>query len=276
MPELPEVETVRKVVKGYVNNKTVTEVIVKREKFIKNIEVNDFINLIEGQTIRDIRRLGKYLFFDFDRTTLVSHLRMEGKYNFYNTDVEDSKHDYVIFKFDDNSVLKYNDTRQFGTMEVVDLGKEMELKGVSKLGLEPFDENLNAKYVKDKMKNRNIEIKKVLLDQTIITGLGNIYVDEVLYACNIHPSTRFQKLTNKQITSIIEMSQIILNKSIKLGGTTVKSFSVSGDVEGGFQYSLNIYGKAGEECPKCLSKFQKIKISGRGTVFCPKCQKEKK
>lgn len=275
MPELPEVETVRKIVKAKVMGKKVVEVIVKKEKFVKNIDVNEFIAQLEGQKITDVRRYGKYLFLDFEDNTLVSHLRMEGKYNFYNTDYEDEKHDYIIFKFEDQSVLKYNDSRQFGTMELVEYQNENSLKGVAKLGLEPFDENLNYQYLIDKLKKRNPEIKKLLLDQTFITGLGNIYVDEVLYKCNIHPLTKVKYLTEQEITNIIENSIIILGNSIKLGGTTVKSFSVSGDVSGGFQYSLNVYGKQGEECPKCLTKFEKIKVGGRGTCFCPNCQREK-
>ncbi len=276
MPELPEVETVKRVLKPNIIGKQISEVIVHKEKFIKNVSEEDFVNQLTNQTFQDIRRKGKYLLFDLDNNTLVSHLRMEGKYNYFKIDVEDSKHDYIIFKFTDGSCLKYNDTRQFGTMELVNYQKEEELKGIKKLGLEPFDDKLDYEYIKEKLKNRNPEIKKLLLDQSVITGFGNIYVDEVLYMTRIHPCTKFNKISKKKVNELIKNGQEILNKSINAGGTTVKSFSVSGDISGGFQYSLNVYGKAGDECPRCLSKFEKIKVGGRGTTYCKKCQKEKK
>ncbi len=275
MPELPEVETVKRVLTPNVVGKKISEVIVKRDKFIHNYDPNKFCEVLVSQSFTNIRRVGKYLLFDLNDYTLVSHLRMEGKYNFYNIDVEDLKHDYIIFRFTDGSVLKYNDSRQFGTMELVDYQQENTLKGIVKLGLEPFDEKLNADYILERLKNRNPEIKKMLLDQTIITGFGNIYVDEVLYVCNIHPETKVKSLSKRKLNQLIEEGQKLLQSSINMGGTTVKSFSVSGDVSGGFQYSLNAYGKAGSECPKCLSEFKKIKVGGRGTTYCPKCQRKK-
>ncbi len=275
MPELPEVETVRKALKQLVVGKVIENVEVRCPKMIKNIDENIYCQKLENQTIRDVRRLGKYLFIDTDKYTLISHLRMEGKYNFYEDYNEITKHDYIIFNFTDTTSLRYNDTRKFGTMELVSLHEEHTLVSVNKLGLEPYDENLTVDYFKTKCKNRKTSIKQILLDQTIITGFGNIYVDEMLFKAKIHPLVPVNELTDEQIKEILLCGKIVINAAIKAGGTTVKSFTVSKDVTGKFQYSLNVYGRKDEECYICNTKIRKIKVGGRGTHYCPTCQGER-
>ncbi len=274
MPELPEVETVRRALYDLVVGKTISDVDIVYDKIIKNIEPNDFSSKLENQTINNIRRYGKYLFIDTDDYTLISHLRMEGKYNYYEDYEEYTKHDYIIFNFTDESQLRYNDTRKFGTMELVELNHEQDLTSVNKLGLEPYSKALTLDYFKQKINGKKTSIKQILLDQTIITGLGNIYVDEILFDCYIHPVTPVNMLSDEQIIAIICSSDKIIGKAIIAGGTTVKSFTVSKDVTGKFQYSLNVYGRKDEECYRCQTKIVKIKVGGRGTHFCPSCQKE--
>ncbi len=275
MPELPEVETVRRVLKELVMDKKIESVEVLCEKMLKNSTVSEFEQKLINQQIVDIRRLGKYLFIDTDDYTLISHLRMEGKYNYYPEPMEITKHDYIIFRFTDATELRYNDTRKFGTMEIVDRGKERSLKSVSKLGLEPYDADLNVSYFKEKIKGRKSSIKQILLDQTIITGFGNIYVDETLFQACIHPLTPVTELTDQQISDILNEGKKIINAAINAGGTTVKSFTVTKNVTGKFQYSLNVYGRKGEECYRCGTRLKKIKVGGRGTHYCPQCQGER-
>ncbi len=275
MPELPEVETVRRVLKELVMDKQIESVEVLCEKMLKNSTVAEFEQKLVDQRIIDIRRLGKYLFIDTDDYTLISHLRMEGKYNYYPEPAEITKHDYIIFRFTDDTELRYNDTRKFGTMEIVGRGEEKSLKSVSKLGLEPYDDNLNVSYFKEKIKGRKSSIKQILLDQTIITGFGNIYVDETLFQAHIHPLTPVTELTDQQITDILNEGKKIINAAINAGGTTVKSFTVTKNVTGKFQYSLNVYGRKGEECYRCGTRLKKIKVGGRGTHYCPQCQGER-
>lgn len=275
MPELPEVETVKRVLTELVINKKICSVEVYCEKMIKNVSVDDYITSLEGETIKEIRRLGKYLFIDTENYTLVSHLRMEGKYNYYEEYSERTKHDYIIFTFEDDSELRYNDSRKFGTMELLKKGHEFDLKSINKLGLEPYDEKLTVQYFKDKIKNKKTSIKQILLDQTIITGFGNIYVDELLFAAYIHPKTPVNELTDEQIQAIIDCGRNVINAAIDAGGTTVKSFTVTGNVTGKFQYSLNVYGRKDEECYRCNTKIKKIKLGGRGTHYCPTCQGER-
>ncbi len=275
MPELPEVETVRRVLKELVMDKQVESVEVLCEKMLKNSTVSEFEQKLINQRIIDIRRLGKYLFIDTDDYTLISHLRMEGKYNYYPEPAEITKHDYIIFRFTDDTELRYNDTRKFGTMEIVTRGEERSLKSVNKLGLEPYDDNLDVEYFKARIKGRKSSIKQILLDQTIITGFGNIYVDETLFQARIHPLTPVTELTDQQIADILNEGKKIINAAINAGGTTVKSFTVTKNVTGKFQYSLNVYGRKGEECYRCGTRLKKIKVGGRGTHYCPQCQGER-
>lgn len=275
MPELPEVETVRKVLKKRVVGKTITDIDVYVEKIIKQPSLISFIDNLSGQAITDVRRRGKYLFIDTTNYTLVSHLRMEGKYFFQEEKLEHTKHDCVVFNFSDDTALIYNDTRRFGTMELVTLHGESELKGIAKLGVEPNEEKLTVEYIKSHIGRKNTKIKLFLLDQTTITGLGNIYVDEVLYKAKIHPETPITHLDDDDLKNIIKYTNSIITKAINSGGTTVKTFSIDGVVDGKFQLELEMYGRKGEECYTCNTKIEKIKVGGRGTCFCPRCQEIK-
>ncbi len=274
MPELPEVETVRSGLEKLIINKTIKDVKVYCPKIIKNVSVQDFCKALEKQTFTKIRRKGKYLFLDLNDYTLVSHLRMEGKYNYYQDSSKINKHDHIIFYFTDNTLLTYNDTRQFGTMELVTYQAENSLKSVKKLGLEPFDPQISAQYLYDKAVKKTINIKKFLLDQSIMCGLGNIYVDEVLFATKINPLTSVKALKLKDYQNILDASKKILTKAIKLGGTTVHSFMATGNISGKFQNELNVYGRNNQHCYRCNTLIKKIVVGGRGTHYCPHCQGE--
>ena len=177
MPELPEVRTVCKDLKKSLLNKKITNIKVIYSKIIENNSLN--INLLIGQTLKDIQTKGKFLIFKYDDYYLISHLRMEGKYFIKNTDDEISKHEHVIFYFDDFT-LRYHDTRKFGKMYLVKKDKLYIDTPLSKLGYEPWYKNLNTNYLKNKFAC-NIAIKTLLLDQSIISVIGNIYEDVILF-----------------------------------------------------------------------------------------------
>lgn len=274
MPELPEVTTIINVLNNILPEKKIDFVEVFDANFLKNIDIDSYTAKLAGQKVHKIRRKGKYLLFDFDDYTMVSHLRMEGKFNYYDEYIPRQKHDYIIIKFEDGSSLHYNDTRKFGTIELVNLKQENSLKSISKLGVEPLSDEFTLDYIKSKMVRKKITIKQFLLDQTIVVGFGNIYVDEVLYLCNIHPKTSVNLITDPQIELIIENGKELFKRAIENGGSTVKSYEIREGKTGNFQHLLNVYGREGQECPKCLTKIVKIKVGGRGTHFCPNCQKE--
>lgn len=272
MPELPEVETVRKGLLNKIQGKKILSCKVLYPGIIAMPSVQEFEKNLKNQEIKDIKRRGKFLLIELSDYVLVSHLRMEGKYFIKKENDELSKHDHVIFKLNDENELRYNDTRKFGKMYLVK-ETELSLTPLNDLGKEPWDDTLNVSYLKEKF-NKNIAIKTLLLDQSIITGIGNIYADEILFKCRINPVTLGKKLKKKDLENIIESCRSILNDAIEMGGTTIHTYTSVDGITGRFQQKLLVHGK--ETCSVCHNKIIKIKVNGRGTYYCPNCLKEKR
>lgn len=267
MPELPEVETVRKKLLHYLKGKKIKDVKVIYPNIIIN-NLNEFKKVI-NQTIKDIKRRGKWLIFDLDDYYLLSHLRMEGKYYIKALDEELTKHNHVVFNIDNEFNLVYDDTRKFGRMNLISKDK---LEETINVGVEPLSSNLTVDYLKDKFKNIKLPIKTALLDQHIIAGIGNIYANEILFLSLINPTIPANTLNDKELERIIKNTKIVLDKAIKNNGTTIKSYEALGN-HGGFQEMLCVHGKKDQECVNCHTKIEKIVVNGRGTYYCPKCQK---
>ena len=274
MPELPEVETVKESLKRFIIGKKIKEIYSPYPNIIK-MDLSVFKEKLINQSFTDIRRYGKYLLFDLDDYTLVSHLRMEGKYFLRNNLKELTKHEHVVFKLEDNLYLSYHDVRKFGTMELVDKFKEYELESIKKLGLEANQEKIDAEKIYQIFKNSKRPIKSVLLDQSILTGLGNIYVDETLFRSKIHPEELASNLSLEETKIIIKNAKEVLDKAIALGGTTIRTYQSSLGVDGRFQNELKVHTLQGMPCLVCETKIEKIRVGGRGTYFCPSCQKRK-
>ena len=272
MPELPEVETVKNGLLKKVKGRRILKCRVLWDGIIAYPSKDEFIKEIANQKINDIERRGKFLLFVLDDYYLTSHLRMEGKYFIKEISEPLSKHDHVIFTLDNNQELRYNDTRKFGKMH---LTKKDELvkSPISKLGKEPWDETLTPKYLKTKL-NKRKAIKTLLLDQSIITGIGNIYADEILFLSKINPETYGLELTNKNLLDIIENTRTILSKAIEKGGTTIHTYTAVDGITGRFQQELLVHGKKDEPCPRCHTTILKTVVNTRGTYYCPKCQKK--
>ncbi len=269
MPELPEVETVKNSLKNYVLNRKILKVDVLYKGIINYPSVKEFIEKITNQTILDVKRRGKYLVFVLEDYNLISHLKMEGKY-FIKDKYEITKHDHVIFTLDNNKYLIYNDTRKFGKKYLIN--KEYDNNSpLNILGLEPWDKELTISYLKDKL-NRNIAIKTLLLDQTIIVGIGNIYADEILFLSKINPLRKGYTLTNLELEKIIKYTKEVLEKAISQGGTTIRTYSSVNGIHGLFQQELLVHGKT-SNCPNCQEQILKIRVGGRGTYYCNNCQK---
>lgn len=265
MPELPEVRTVAKVLKKELLNKKITNIKIIYPKIIEPDSL-DF-KLLIGKTLKDISTIGKYLIFRFDDLFLISHLRMEGKYYIKTILDPIEKHEHIIFEFDNISV-RYHDTRKFGRMIVV---KNInDYKSISKLGKEPFE--IKKEELKSKL-NSNLPIKELLLDQTIIAGLGNIYDNEVLFASRINPLKKGNEISLDECQRIIDNSVRILNKAIDNGGTTIKSYTSSLGVTGSYQNYLMVHKKDKMPCSICGTIINNIKVGGRSTYYCPKCQR---
>ncbi|WP_442595405.1 DNA-formamidopyrimidine glycosylase [Neobacillus sp. D3-1R] len=274
MPELPEVETVRKTLKNLVLNKTIKEVTVNWSKMIKSpSEVIQFTDALKGQTIKDVSRRGKFIIFYTDEFALVSHLRMEGKYAVYPHEEPIDKHTHVIFHFTDGTELRYKDVRKFGTMHLFTKGTEFSVAPLNELGPEPFSPEFTLKHLSERLKKTNRKVKPALLDQKIVVGLGNIYVDEALFRSRIHPETIAQNLTPAQLEVLHKEIIQTLSEAVKKGGSTIRSYVNSQGEIGMFQLELFVYGRKGEECKNCGHPLEKTVVGGRGTHFCPKCQR---
>lgn len=272
MPELPEVETVKNTLKGLVLNKKILDVDIYHNNIIAEPSVEEFKEKIKNQTINDIKRRGKWLIFELDDYYLVSHLRMEGKYFLKNIGEQLIKHEHVVFKFN-NQELRYHDTRKFGKMYLIEKERLETSKPINELGLEPWDEKLTIDYLKERFSNKNIPIKTVLLDQSIITGIGNIYADEILFKSKINPLDKPKDLSDRKLSDIIKYTRKTLEEAIKLGGTTIKSYESAKGVHGLFQTKLLVHSRVGEKCIECGDEIIKITVNGRGTYYCRNCQK---
>ncbi|RIU93755.1 DNA-formamidopyrimidine glycosylase [Oceanobacillus picturae] len=274
MPELPEVETIKNTLKQLVLNKTIEQVEVFWPNIIKEPDdVQQFSTLLNGQTISDITRRGKFLLFQLDDYVMVSHLRMEGKYSVEPPGEAVKKHTHVIFRFTNGEELRYNDVRKFGTMHLYQRGEELLNKPLNQLGPDPFDATFTFDYFYQKLKKTERVIKSALLDQTIVTGLGNIYVDETLYKAGVHPLKKASKLTKKEVKAIQEQAIETLAEAVELGGTTIRSYVNGQGQMGMFQQSLYVYGQENKPCKKCGKPIMKMKVGGRGTHVCSTCQK---
>lgn len=274
MPELPEVETVRRALEQLVVGATVTDAQVYWPKIINYDEyggVEGFERDMRGQTLQAIHRRGKYLLFEWDDYAWISHLRMEGKFLVVDHQEPRDAYSHVVLSLDDGRDLRYRDVRKFGRIQML---PKAELKnGVQKLGLGPEPENLTAEYLAGKFARTQRLIKPVLLDQKVLAGVGNIYADEVLFRSHVHPMQPANTLTTSEIKLISESVQAIMSAATAQGGTTIRSYANAYGEAGQFQVALHAYGQAGKPCSRCGTQIEKIKVAQRGTHYCPNCQK---
>lgn len=270
MPELPEVETIKTILDPIVKKKTVKSLEIIREKTLIT-DPNEFAKKVVGKTFTGVSRKGKFLIFHLsDGLVIISHLRMEGKY--FEGRVGDplNKHDLLVYNFTDGTRLVYNDQRKFGIIGLYKESEYLKKSPLSELGKEPFE--LSPQELYDGLKTKKKPIKEALLDQTLISGLGNIYDDEVLFAASINPKTSAKDITLAQCAKIIKESIRILNLAIAAGGSTIRSYHPKEGVSGEMQNNLLAYGKKNEPCPRCGFPMRKIVVGGRGTTYCPHCQ----
>lgn len=273
MPELPEVETVRRTLEQLVIGKTIKDVEIYWPKIIKAPEpVEQFSDALIGQTIHEIGRRGKFLIFQLDDYSLVSHLRMEGKYAVYPESEPRDKHTHVVFTFTDGYQLRYRDVRKFGTMHLFKKGEEVSKMPLLHLGPEPLSDEFTIADLSMKLAKTNRKIKSVLLDQTVVVGIGNIYVDESLFRAGIHPERMASSLTLDEITRIHGEVKLTLAEAVEKGGSTIRSYVNSQGQIGMFQLELFVYGRKGELCKRCGTPLEKLVVGGRGTHICPVCQ----
>ena len=275
MPELPEVETVKNVLLTTICNTKIEDIDVYYDNIIQNVSIEDFKKSLIGETLKDIKRRGKFLIFIFKNHSLLVHLRMEGK--FYIKPIEEvkDKHEHVIFKLNDGRSVRYHDTRKFGKMILLNTTNIDEIEkseALKDLGPDA-NQQINPILFFNKCLSSNKPIKQLLLDQSIVAGIGNIYANEICFAAGVHPLTNSKELSIRDVQKILASMKSILEKAILQGGTTIKSYTSSLGVTGRFQNDLMVQSREGEPCKVCGTMIERIKIDGRSSFYCPNCQK---
>ncbi|EOS62206.1 formamidopyrimidine-DNA glycosylase [Firmicutes bacterium M10-2] len=272
MPEAPEVQTVLTTLEKQIKDVPIEKVEIFHEKLTENLNKEQFEEKLRHQKIERFFRLGKYLGFETQDYDWIAHLRMEGKFYLFDEypDPKD-KHIHAIFTLADGRYLCYHDTRKFGRMYLYPKTDRIsDLPCFANVGVD-FCEATGS-YLYEKTRNSKKEIKSVLLDQSVIAGIGNIYADEILFASKLDPRSIAGHLDRSDCDKIVEETKRILYGAIKAGGTTIRSYTSSLGVTGRFQLKLKAHQKEGEACVECQQPIEKIKLKGRSTYFCPTCQ----
>ena len=273
MPELPEVETVRKSLEQILFRRTIVCAEVLLPRIVRTPEPAEFCRRLSGRAVSAVRRRGKYLLIDLGEDILVSHLRMEGRYGLHAPGEPRALHTHVVFRLDGGQELRYRDVRQFGTMDLLSAAAAAEWDRLRELAPEPLDPGFDACYLRRRLQNRRAPIKAALLDQTVVAGLGNIYADEILFRAGIHPERAAGGLRPAELSALADAARDIIAAAIEQGGSSIKSYVHGFGAPGGFQFSLRVYGRAGQPCVACGSPVVKGRVGGRGTHVCVRCQR---
>ncbi|QAS70113.1 bifunctional DNA-formamidopyrimidine glycosylase/DNA-(apurinic or apyrimidinic site) lyase [Oenococcus sicerae] len=274
MPELPEVETVRRGLKKYFANEKIQQVKLLYPKLLVTDE-KQFLKRVTGSIVTRIDRRGKFLLIRLDnQSTIVSHLRMEGRYSVEESDQAPHKHTEAIFQLVNGNQVFYDDTRKFGRMQLVKTGDEAKaVKSIGSMGPEPTEQTLTSTYFFNRLQKSKKAVKAWLLDQNNLAGIGNIYADEVLWLSRISPLRPANEINSTEADNLRENIISELAFAIKNGGSTVHSFIDPAGESGHMQDKLHVYGRVGQSCERDGEKLIKIKLAQRGTTYCQKCQK---
>ena len=279
MPELPEVETIKEALKKSIEGATIESVIVRNRKFREEVP-SDFEEKVIKATINRIYRNAKYIVLELNNEySIIWHLGMSGKIKIQNSESPAyEKHDHITIKTD-KCFITYNDARRFGLITFCESSKINQHRIFANIGIDPFDTNLTADYLSSKLKNKKNPIKILLLDQSIINGIGNIYASEALYDANISPLRDGNSLNNIELEKLIISIRKILDKAIKAGGSTLKDYRRPDGSMGYFQNAHCVYDKEGNRCPNCTCNIKttkgikRIVQGGRSTFYCETKQK---
>jgi len=287
MPELPEVEIVKRSLKNKVYYKKIKKIIVNNRNLRFRIQKN-FESFLEGKSITSVSRFSKYIILTLDyHNYCLIHLGMSGtlhliKYNkkekitnlsFYHSKILPKKHNHIKIKFSNFAII-YNDPRRFGFFKLFNNKKELE-NYFKRFGPEAISSKFNFKYIKQRIVNKKKNIKNLLLDQNFVSGIGNIYANEILFNSKINPFKSSKKLSNEKIIKLIKYSKLVLNLSIKFGGSSIRDFKNTKGISGSFQNNFKVYNRENKNClsKKCNGKIIKTFISNRSSFFCKFCQK---
>ena len=264
MPELPEVETIVRRLRDPCVGRTINRAIVRWPRHIAKPSPNQFRRRIRGQIIQSLERRGKYLVFRLIQDTLLIHLRMSGDLDIFPSDAPRTKYEHTVFCLDNHYDLRFSDVRKFGKVYLSKHPEEM----LSKLGPDPLDDTFTSQEFADRLSSRHRMLKTLLLDQSFLAGVGNIYADEALHAARLHPMKRSDTLSNNQARRLWRSLRRVLRNGIRHNGSSIDWLYRGGE----YQNHLRVYQRTGHPCHKCSNPVKKITVGQRSTHYCPECQ----
>lgn len=274
MPEMPEVENIVAGIRPYILNRKITDVEIIKSDVIKYPAVQQYKKLLKDCIIKAVKRRGKYIILEMSNGILsVIHLRMTGKLLYTEKNQEIDKYSCVVFVLDDGNKLVYADVRRLGTLDAVKKDELPRIKGLYTLGAEPLSAEFTTNYLKKVLMGSKGKIKSFLLNQKNIAGLGNIYVDEALFLSGINPLRTAGSLSDDEIRKLHNAVNYVINAGIKDGGTTFRDYRNGLGEKGSHQEHLYVYSRKDKPCRKCGAAIEKTVVGGRGTYYCPHCQK---
>lgn len=283
MPELPEVETVKAGIAPVMEGRVIAHADVNRPD-LRWPFPERMAERLAGQRVLGLRRRSKYILVDLDSgETLLIHLGMSGRMlisghtvgEFHHPHPAPAKHDHVVFHMDNGARITFNDARRFGAMDLMQTVAQDDHWLIRDLGPEPLGNAFNESYLIERLEGRNTPIKSALLDQRIVSGLGNIYVCEVLFRAGIHPKRKAGQISAKRIATLVPLIRDVLSEAIAAGGSSLRNYRQSDGELGYFQHVFQVYDREGEPCvtPGCQKTIKRIVQSGRSSFFCPQCQR---
>jgi len=273
MPELPEVETIRRSIEPHILNRKIIRVEVLEPRLRELIEADRFEKWAANQAVVEVKRRGKYLIWLLEnRAAVIIHLGMSGRIGTFSASAPLEKHTHVIFHFGQNRQLRYRDPRRFGMIKVVEPGQLESFPGFSLLGPEPLSDDFTTTSTAERLKRSGKPIKHWIMDAQNVVGVGNIYANEVLYYAGIHPQRRADGLSVEEQERLVMSIKAILSSAVEQGGTTINDYRDADGEPGFFQLSLKVYQKSGEACCRCGAEIRRQVMSGRSTFYCSNCQ----
>ncbi|MGH7773876.1 MAG: bifunctional DNA-formamidopyrimidine glycosylase/DNA-(apurinic or apyrimidinic site) lyase [Candidatus Binatia bacterium] len=273
MPELPEVETICRGLRALLPGRRVLQVEVLETRLRSPVS-QDFRSSLQGRTILDVGRRGKYILVLLEGDQVwLSHLGMSGKLICVEAEKPRDRHDHIIVGLDEGHELRYHDPRRFGLSVVIPHAKLEALPQIKALGLEPFDPQFNCVYLYSVARNSRRRIRDLLIDQSILAGLGNIYANEILFRVGIRPTRRAWRLGRDRVEQIAKVTPKVLREAIRWCGTSFSDYRDAEDRWGEFQNHLRVYDREGKRCRVCASVIKRVVIGNRSAFYCPSCQK---
>lgn len=283
MPELPEVETVRRGLLPVMEGRLITNAAVNRPDLRWPFPVG-MADRLTGKRVTALRRRSKYILADLDSgETLIIHLGMSGRLlvsgalsgNFHHDHPNPAKHDHVVLDMESGARVTFNDARRFGSMDLINTDRAETHPLLANIGPEPFGNGFSGPYLVDRLKSRNTPIKSALLDQSIVAGLGNIYVCEVLFRARISPTRKAGQIASARVAGLVPIIRDVLAEAIEAGGSSLRDYRQTDGELGYFQHAFKVYGREGAPCvtPGCASTIARLVQSGRSSFHCPTCQR---